>query len=682
MENELNIEESYNLILSNVHKRYNNLIEDGYSIKIKNEQIKYKNPYNNYSKEEKKRIREILLEEAKEDPLYNLPLYYLSDKNDKISMEDKYNLYMMETHYKDSIKEPYYENSYLMKKDDKFYLMKITSDDSLDGELSKTTKEEELELFYNYDKIELQKEEFSKYFNDYINNISLKYFENIGISYSRQTRSISLIKDTANNINKAILLYLYNKQKPILIQMNKRLYPKFSEKRFKSEFISGNIDLDSQYIDLKLLNNLKMIIPTMFSNEIENKSLDDIKDTIILASKDFDKFLINNKDEVSEIILTLLNHEINSNVNHLDFNEKNIKKEDVSSLKKRNNKLQLFINSAKNSIDIEPWNLVKGFIYEKILNKVEMIKNIENSNTKFPNNISKVFNDKIYHIDLENNDITWEYVNEEKDNEYYIEQKELFNERKAALIHDNPEISKEELKKELNPLLSRSIEPSNFLNQINYSDKDFKESNYFLLNSIIIENKKLFIEETKISLSNLIKYKKEELPDEEILKYKGINNMRILISLFEKYELKKECNNEFHKINTLLNKRLSNIDIIENIMEYINSDKIDIFKKVFLDYFEILEKNMINDLLISESIIDSHILKNEFYINKVFYIMKSSIELQDNNRDELDKTSSKDEVSLKIDDLRVDDSGIDDFFTNLDEDFDFTISKEELDINI
>lgn len=684
MENKLTIKESYNLILSNVHSRYTKLIEEGYIIKIKDEIEQYKNKYNDYSEEEKRSIREKLVKEVKEDSIYELPLYYLNDDNKDLSMKDKYNLYMMESSYKSSLNEKYYENTYLMKDEMSFYLIKIHSEDSLNDELHKTTKEDELELFYDYEKIELEKNEFDKLFLEYIENVADKYFLNYGLQYRRDHEDVVITKGLEKDLEKSILTYIYEKQKNMLRQFNKEKYPKYNETRFKLEFVNGNIVLDKSYVDIELFNSLKLVLQTFINNNLSKVSFDKIKEDILLAKKDFNKFLINNKNDVSNIVIKLLE-------NSSDFIDKSSTKKSpledqkIKELSSKNDidKSKLEFEEYIENIDsyINPndnWNILKGFAYENIMNYVEYYKNIGKESLKFPDNISKVINDKIYSIDFKNKEILWSFVNEEQDIKYHEEQKEIFNEKKVALMTNNPQINKEELRKELSPILSRKVEPEQLLTEVKYDSTKYLNSKYFVLNNILIQNVDLFVHYLEKEKNNFSLNKDILLLDSEMNSYKNKDNIAILSSLMNKYNIDDNQKTlDLLNLISKLNLKQEDSATIKNILEYIDDSNKETYKKVLEDYYEVMQKKMYDSLIKSTaSISNDDLFKNEYFLNKLFYIMETELtyrnSLKNNNSlDEKDEHFIVDKVTLDESNFSLENTNIkldnlDSFFNTID----------------
>lgn len=622
VEEQLNLKETYYLIFSNINDKFEKLINNEYLIKVNNEFVKNEIVEKNI--EDIENLKKDIKENIEEYKIYELPLYYPQDPTSSNLLENKFNQFLLSTMSDNAEYKKIYFNEYISKENGKFFLYEINSDESISIDLSETTKKEELDILYDYKKIEIDENSFNEKLTNVVKNISLKYFHNMGLNLNKENNTFqcSLTNELEKNLDKSILVYIFNKHKEKIDLLKNSEYKHLSNEEYEYQFINKVIDIHKN----EFLKNEFIYLKSIFSNilyeDLNKESLLVIKNYILNATNNFNDFLLNNKDKVLNSFNNLFSEK--EIINRIDLNQ--LEKKMESKLIDKTN-----INLKNIFEENDEWKKIKAFLFESLISKESFFIDFYKNNIEaFPKHINKRINDKVYHIDLENQSILWSFVNKEKDLEYHKEKKEIFNNLKQEYITENPDITKDELRTKLNHITSREVSPNEFIEHIGYTNDNFNSSNLNLLNKVLNEKVDVFYNNLLYSFE-LFKNNFDEDYFKDIKKYdKDTNYLNVLNDIIQRNELNnKEALNLINLINNN-DIQFNDIKYINNILEYVEEDKQEIYKKVLSEYvYSMLNKTieLIKPIQFDDSIsINNNCFKDFFVVRKIISIAKDYLE--------------------------------------------------------
>lgn len=625
-EKNLNIKEAYSLILSNIENKYKDVFINNKLLKIENEiilpEIKL------LEKENNEDFKKDLSENIEEYSLYDLPLYY-AKHDDK--MKDKYNEFIIKSFESNSYKiiNSYY-SYYIGKENDLYYKIKIKSDSSLINYLEKTIKEEDLELLYNIEKEEITNEEFDNLLNIEIEKEAITYFENMGLKLF--TKENDLFGYYLNNkyneqLENSIYKYIFNKNEQYIIKELEEEFKKNNNVNTLEYFIklireeSGLID-NKVYGEIKYLKN---IFINILNNDINSESLYNIKEYVNLAINDFDGFIKEHKGKIIESFNNLLLNDSNEKIKNMSFND----------ILKTNKNKKLTDNDFVNKIfegheSNNDWYKLKCFVFETMFSNPIFFKDLKaNSFENILNqNFSKRLGNKVYNIDFENKSILWSFINKEDDDIYQKEKKDLFVKLKQQYINENENITKDELREKLNPILSREVNPNEILNFVDYNNIKYQNSSLnnlkkiFETNIDLFQNNlnysfKKFIEHNNIDSSKYFIHNINSLKENEKVLFNKNNHSVILNLLLDKHEISGDDKQYINKIIYEKDIVLNNNSYIQSLLSDFCNDKI---KNAITEFIYTMEYKILSEINYLKNNQDSLTLNNSFFDD--FYLFK------------------------------------------------------------
>lgn len=598
-QNKLNIKETYSLILSNLETKYLNVLNENYLLKLDKEKNINDFKLNIIDREE---IKKDIKENIQEYAMYDLPYYFPQESSDNKEFTNRYNQYiLMETHKQDVINNYYYENYFYGKENGKYFKYIIQSDESLFKELNLILKEEEIDILYDYKKEEVTEEEFQKNFKYFLNDSTLSFFKNMGLSLSisNDKFNIELDKEFENKLNNSILNYLFEKNKTNILNELKFDNPNLEEKKYLEIFKNEYNSLKDNELSNKINNEftyLKNIYLNILYYDLDKNSLDDIKGFLKDSISDFNGFITNNKEKIINSFNMIL-IENTKNFDNKIFSDVKFKIDNIKS-NDYNISYNTILNELLNDEDKE-WYKIKCFLLEDFLSKESFFNDLKNNGLdNFLNNsISKRINDKLYSINLENKTIFWSFLDKEMEETHRKEQKEKFEKLKQHYINENPNISREELKLRVGTIDNGFLEVNTFLNETKLNEYNEKNSKLNLLKNVLETNISFFknnliyllTKEYNLSLNELNTLNKQQ-------ENKFKNHVDIFNSILEKYNVLDKDKIELYDLIYKKDLEFNDFDLINSLLLDVSNDKVEKYKNILNEYFLEINKNLFNEL--------------------------------------------------------------------------------------